>query len=214
MNPYGQGQWQQGGAAPSIFGALPSASTTTAPNPIADSVTFTFTNFKTTILNSTIVGPQGRTVYRVVTETTAPACTIFKDNESRNVAMVQWQPNASVEIRGVAAQQRVRDWLKLSPDQRCVGCSSDLPFHLSMSLPRDAMLMYMQCTAVGSWKSGVCNTLGRRCKDLFACVQLVSSRKLGLTRVAFFFHRCTRSTLLLLASSPASRACRMWWCST
>ncbi|KAI0760118.1 hypothetical protein C8Q74DRAFT_1220865 [Fomes fomentarius] len=117
MNPYGQGQWQQGGAAPSIFGALPSASTTTAPNPIADSVTFTFTNFKTTVLNSTIVGPQGRTVYRVVTEATAPACTIFKDNESRNVAMVQWQPNASVEIRGVAAQQRIRDWLKLSSDQ-------------------------------------------------------------------------------------------------
>ncbi|KAI0739067.1 hypothetical protein C8Q80DRAFT_1113006 [Daedaleopsis nitida] len=118
MNPYGQGQWQQGGSAPSIFGALPSVTTSTAAVAApADSVTFTFTNFKTTILNSTVIGPQQRTVYRVVTESTAPACTIFKDNESRNVAMVQWQPHASVEIRGVAAQQRVRDWLKLSADQ-------------------------------------------------------------------------------------------------
>ncbi|KAI0350875.1 hypothetical protein OH77DRAFT_997049 [Trametes cingulata] len=115
MNPYGQ--WQQGGAAPSIFGALPSLPATNPPTAMPDSVTFTFTNFKTTVLNSTILGPQQRTAYRVVTEPTAPACTIFKDNESRNVAMVQWQPHPTVEIRGVAAKQRVRDWLRLSSDQ-------------------------------------------------------------------------------------------------
>ncbi|KAI0656956.1 hypothetical protein C8Q70DRAFT_920493 [Cubamyces menziesii] len=116
MNPYAQ--WQQGGAAPSIFGALPSLPASNPPTAMPDSVTFTFTNFKTTILNSTVFGPQQRTAYRVVTEATAPACTIFKDNESRNVAMVQWQPHATVEIRGVAAKQRVRDWLRLSSDQR------------------------------------------------------------------------------------------------
>ena len=118
MNPYAQ--WQQGGAAPSIFGALPSLPASNPPTAMPDSVTFTFTNFKTTILNSTVFGPQQRTAYRVVTEATAPACTIFKDNESRNVAMVQWQPHATVEIRGVAAKQRVRDWLRLSSDQRYV----------------------------------------------------------------------------------------------
>ena len=116
MNPYGQ-QWQQGGAAPSIFGALPSAPMPRAPNAMqADSVTFSFTNFKTTILNSTILGPQGRTAFRVVTEPAQPACTIVKDNESRTVAMVHWQPAASLEIRGVASRQRVRDWLRLSSD--------------------------------------------------------------------------------------------------
>ncbi|KAI0764575.1 hypothetical protein BD413DRAFT_482276 [Trametes elegans] len=117
MNPYGQGQWQQGGAAPSIFGALPSAPATNPPSAMPDSVMFTFTNFKTTILNSTVLGPQQRTVYRVVTEATAPACTIFKDNESRNVAMVQWQPHVNIEIHNVAAKQRVRDWLRLASDQ-------------------------------------------------------------------------------------------------
>ncbi|OJT13163.1 hypothetical protein TRAPUB_10318 [Trametes pubescens] len=114
-NPYGQ--WQQGGAAPSVFGALPSAPASNPPSAMPNSVTFTFTNFKTTILNSTVLGPQQRTVYRVVTEPTAPACTIFKDNESRNAAMVQWQPHATVEVHGVAAKQRVRDWLRLASDQ-------------------------------------------------------------------------------------------------
>ncbi len=119
MNPYGQ-QWQQGGAAPSIFGALPSAPLPRAPSAMqADSVTFTFTNFKTTILNSTILGPQQRTVYRVVTEAAQPACTIVQDNERKTVAMVRWQqPSTTLEIRGVAAQQRVREWLRLSSDQR------------------------------------------------------------------------------------------------
>lgn len=118
MNPYGQ-QWQQGGAAPSIFGALPSLPVSQAPRAIqADSVTFSFTNFKTTILNSTVLGPQGRTAYRIITEPAQPACTIIKDNESKTVAMVQWQPAASLEVRGVTNRQRVRDWLRLSSDQR------------------------------------------------------------------------------------------------
>ncbi len=118
MNPYGQ-QWQQGGAAPSIFGALPSLPVSHAPRAMqSDSIMFSFTDFKTTILNCTVVGPQGRTAYRIITEPAQPACTIVKDNESKSVAMIQWQPAASLEVRGVTNRQRVRDWLRLSPDQR------------------------------------------------------------------------------------------------
>ncbi|RDX47236.1 hypothetical protein K466DRAFT_491022 [Polyporus arcularius HHB13444] len=117
MNPYGQ-QWQQGGAAPSIFGALPSLPVSHAPRAMqSDSIMFSFTDFKTTILNCTVVGPQGRTAYRIITEPAQPACTIVKDNESKSVAMIQWQPAASLEVRGVTNRQRVRDWLRLSPDQ-------------------------------------------------------------------------------------------------
>ena len=120
MNPYGQGwQGQQGGAAPSIFGALPSLPVSTSSRPLAsDTVTFQFANFKTTILNSTVYGPQQRTCYRIATENSAPTCTIFKDNESRNIAMIQWQPNAQLETRGSGSRVRVRDWLRLSSDQR------------------------------------------------------------------------------------------------
>ena len=120
MNPYGQGQWQQqGSGAPSIFGALPSAPAargSTALQP--DSVSFTLTNFKTTVLNATAYGPGQRTAYRVVTESASPACTVIQDNECRNVAMVRWGAHAHVEVRGIAAEQRVRDWLKLAQDQR------------------------------------------------------------------------------------------------
>ncbi|GJE85206.1 hypothetical protein PsYK624_012840 [Phanerochaete sordida] len=120
MNPYTQGfQQQNWGTAPSVFGALPSLPvTTTPPRSIQpDSVTFQFTQFNTTVLNCQVVGPQSRVAYRIVTEATTPSCTIWKDNESRNIAMVQWQPNATLEIRGVTPRQRIRDWLRLSPDQ-------------------------------------------------------------------------------------------------
>lgn len=135
MNPYTQGGWssrqsqqgQQGqqqnwGTAPSVFGALPSlpVSTTVPRSMQPDSVTFQFTNFNSTVLNCQVYGPQSRVAYRIVTEATTPSCTIWKDNESRNIAMVQWQPNATLEIRGVTPRQRIRDWLRLSPDQRFV----------------------------------------------------------------------------------------------
>lgn len=126
MNPYAQGGWsrpQPGYAVePSVFGALPSLPVTTAmPRSMQpDSVTFTFTNFNATVLNCAVLGPQQRVAYRIVTEASTPSCTIWKDTENRNIAMVQWQPNATLEIRGVTPRQRIREWLKLSPDQRFV----------------------------------------------------------------------------------------------
>lgn len=121
MNPFTQGGWGSGsGIAPSIFGALPTlpVSDSIPRSMQPDSVTFQLTNFNTTILNCSILGPQSRVAYRVVTDSGAPSSTIFKDNESRNVAMIQWQPNATLEIRGVTSRQRARDWLRLASDQR------------------------------------------------------------------------------------------------
>ncbi|KAI0696839.1 hypothetical protein BC835DRAFT_1271447 [Cytidiella melzeri] len=121
MNPYTQGGWAQQGSAtaPSVFGALPTLpmSTSMPRSMQPDSFTFQFTNFNATILNCSVLGPQSRVAYRVVTEPTTPSCTLWKDNESRVIAMVQWQPNAMLEIRGVTPRQRAREWLKLAPDQ-------------------------------------------------------------------------------------------------
>ncbi len=118
MNPYGQGWSQQSGGAPSIFGALPSLPVSNSSKPLqGDTTTFQFANFRSTILNSTVYGPQQRACYRIITENSAPSCTVFKDNESRNIAMIQWQPNAQVETRGANAKVRARDWLRLSSDQ-------------------------------------------------------------------------------------------------
>jgi hypothetical protein len=124
MNPYVQGGWAQQGSAttPSVFGALPSlAVTNSAPRSMqSDSFTFQFTQFKSTILNCSVLGPNTRGAYRIVTEPNAPSCTLWKDNESRVIAMVQWQPHAMLEIRGVTAKTRAREWLRLAPDQRFV----------------------------------------------------------------------------------------------
>lgn len=124
MNPYTQGGWAQNeyGNAPSVYGALPSlAVSPSAPRSMQpDSVTFQFTQFRTTVLNCSVVSPQSRVAYRVITEATTPSCTLWKDNEGRVVAMAQWQPNATLELRGVTPRQRVRDWLRLAPDQRFV----------------------------------------------------------------------------------------------
>ncbi|KAI0806246.1 hypothetical protein BC629DRAFT_1580696 [Irpex lacteus] len=121
MNPYTQGGWAQNeyGNAPSVYGALPSlAVSPSAPRSMQpDSVTFQFTQFRTTVLNCSVVSPQSRVAYRVITEATTPSCTLWKDNEGRVVAMAQWQPNATLELRGVTPRQRVRDWLRLAPDQ-------------------------------------------------------------------------------------------------
>ncbi|KAI0792318.1 hypothetical protein C8Q75DRAFT_804718 [Abortiporus biennis] len=118
MNPFGMWKQTADDAPPSIFGALPSLPNDSMPNCIQpDSVSFTFTSFNTTILNCSIVGPQNRVAYKVSTETSAPSCTILKDNESRSIAMIQWQPNATLEIRGVTPRQRVKEWLRLSSDR-------------------------------------------------------------------------------------------------
>lgn len=132
MNPYTAGGWSRNGgrgaqnpwgdgdaAPPSVFGALPSLPLSSIQSSMApESVSFQFTNFQSTILNCTVIGPQNRTVYRIVTAQSTPSCTIWKDNESRNIAMVQWQPTATLEIQGVTPRQRVREWLRLSSDRQ------------------------------------------------------------------------------------------------
>lgn len=125
MNPFTQGGWAPNGeyaTAPSVYGALPSlAVSASAPRSIQpDSVTFQFTHFRSTVLNCSVVSPQSRVAYCVVTEATTPSCTLWKDNEGRVIAKVQWQPTATLELRGVTQRQRVRDWLRLAPDHRFV----------------------------------------------------------------------------------------------
>lgn len=129
MNPFTQGGWSTGNShsagyawntddmPPSVFGALPSVSDE------FDNVTYQFTGFNSTILNCSVVGPQGQVAYRVVTESTAPSCTIVKDLGNRNIAMVQWQPHSTLEIYRITPQQRIKDWLRVSTDSSYVTTS-------------------------------------------------------------------------------------------
>ncbi|EIN08182.1 hypothetical protein PUNSTDRAFT_113777 [Punctularia strigosozonata HHB-11173 SS5] len=127
MNPYaswGAGQSNPWGSVPppSILGALPSLQTppmppgqrAATPNVLA----FHFTSFNPTIMNCTVVGPQSRTFFRVVSDpNSSPFCSIIREFEGRNVALVEWQQHPKVEIAGIADKQRVQTWLGLSSDR-------------------------------------------------------------------------------------------------
>lgn len=81
---------------------------------------YRFMSFNTTILNSTVKNPNSQVVYQVATGPSTPSITILRDTASRSVALIEWQPSISVEIRDVASKQRTRDWLKVSTDKRFV----------------------------------------------------------------------------------------------
>ncbi|TFK32345.1 hypothetical protein BDQ12DRAFT_617238 [Crucibulum laeve] len=103
--------WGGGAPPPSVFGALP------YPAASSNLVTFYFTSFSPDILNCSIVGPQGQTLYRVVTDNQMPGYTVIKNAEGRNISLIEWQAHPFIEIRGILPKQNVRNWLRLSPDR-------------------------------------------------------------------------------------------------
>jgi hypothetical protein len=127
MNPYaswGNGPSNSWGSVPppSILGALPSLqSPPLAPGQRQASpnvLSFHFTSFSPTIMNCTVVGPQSRTFYRIMSDPNgSPFCTIIREFEGQNVALIEWQPHPNVEIRGVAPKQRAQTWIGLSSDR-------------------------------------------------------------------------------------------------
>ncbi|KAJ7905900.1 hypothetical protein B0H13DRAFT_2508533, partial [Mycena leptocephala] len=118
-NPYTQG-WQStsqsraNNGRPSIFGALPF----TSPDPLPTFFSFRFTSFNPTILNCSVIGPQSRPYFRIMTDTPMPGVSVFQNSNGQNIALVQWHRHPEVELRNIVARQRVSEMLSLSPDQR------------------------------------------------------------------------------------------------
>lgn len=108
------------GPAPSIVGALPYPSSSSYPLPPADLITFTFTSLNPTILNCTVLGPHNRPYFQVVTDASMAGYTLFKDAESKNIALVEWQNTPLLEARGLLQKQKISNWLRLASDRRCV----------------------------------------------------------------------------------------------
>ncbi|KAF5389528.1 hypothetical protein D9757_004194 [Collybiopsis confluens] len=107
--------WDNNGYTPSTFGALPYAH----PPPPPDLVTFYITSFNPDILNSTVIGPNQQRYLRIVTDPQNPAYTIFQNPQGRSIALVEWQSERPLlEIRGVMSKGLIRDWLRLTSDQR------------------------------------------------------------------------------------------------
>ncbi|KAH9177776.1 hypothetical protein EDB89DRAFT_1438872 [Lactarius sanguifluus] len=135
FNPYVQG-WRMGnaqsgasawgsssGEAPSIFGALPGASSSSSRGqgnipPPPDATLFHITSFRPNILNATVVDTRGRSCYRIVTDPSQPHSTAYYDAHRRTVAVVDWSgARPSVEVPGLAPRQSICSWLRAMPDR-------------------------------------------------------------------------------------------------
>ncbi|KAJ7648717.1 hypothetical protein DFH06DRAFT_997054 [Mycena polygramma] len=120
FNPYAQGWGTQGSGQsrpsngrPSIFGALPF----TAPDTLPTFFSFRFTSFNPSILNCTVIGPQSRPYFRILTDTPMPGVTVFQNSNGSNIALIEWMRHPEVELRNIVARQRVSGMLSLSQDQ-------------------------------------------------------------------------------------------------
>ncbi|KAJ7455550.1 hypothetical protein FB451DRAFT_643425 [Mycena latifolia] len=133
MNPFMQG-WSAShtahnahplptwGTRPSVYGALPYHTGDPILQSDAALVTFTFTSFDATVLNSVLVGPDGRTYFYITTDPSAPKrerCTVVADSNRGRVGIVTWGAQPTVGIDELGWTLQTSHWLCLSPDQTC-----------------------------------------------------------------------------------------------
>ncbi|KAJ7278486.1 hypothetical protein C8J57DRAFT_1465567 [Mycena rebaudengoi] len=75
-------------------------------------ITFTFSSFDGTILNSALVGPDGRQRFFI---TTAADATVIENSRKKRVGAVVWQPHPRVEIH--SQKQSTAQWLAPASDR-------------------------------------------------------------------------------------------------
>ncbi|KAJ3717056.1 hypothetical protein C8R42DRAFT_588095 [Lentinula raphanica] len=121
VNPFSQAGWASssgghGSAPPSIFGALPFAS-----SPSASTIyKFRFTDLNPDILDCTVVGPSSVPYFRVTNNSPSPNFTLFQNREGKSIAVIEWRDSTGpvVEIRDIVRKQFVATWLQLSSDRQ------------------------------------------------------------------------------------------------
>ncbi|KAJ7454633.1 hypothetical protein B0H11DRAFT_1740370 [Mycena galericulata] len=129
-NPYAQGGWKNeanttAGTSgnptlpqPSIFGALP------YPTQASSSMllSFRFTSFNPTLLDSIVMGPRSQAYFRATTDAPTVGFTVVHNSANQPMIMIEWSEEPIVEVRGIIPKQYTSKWLALSPDKRCVCC--------------------------------------------------------------------------------------------
>ncbi|KAJ7698251.1 hypothetical protein B0H17DRAFT_927537 [Mycena rosella] len=116
LNPYSTWSNSNGSraapGAPVLHGVLPFAGPASASN----LVSFYFTAFNPTILNSTVIGRNTHPYYKVTTDASLPGYSAVKNPDGKVIALVEWKDRPLVEVRNVFSKRRVSDWLALAPD--------------------------------------------------------------------------------------------------
>ncbi|KAJ8473353.1 hypothetical protein ONZ45_g16326 [Pleurotus djamor] len=99
-----------GGSVPSVFGALPFSGPAWTPAIIY----FRFNFASTSILNSTVTGPDQQPYFHITTDNPRPGFTFFHNAQNSPVVVIEWQSHPIVEIRDMVPKQLVSNWLELS----------------------------------------------------------------------------------------------------
>lgn len=114
MNPFAEWSTRSSDSSPSVFGALPTIPIApTLPVFITDSLVLRF-SASNNVLNCVLLGPQNRTLFSI---SSSGSRTSFRNVESAVFAVVDFAPDATLEVQGFTPRQRVRDWLRLTSDQ-------------------------------------------------------------------------------------------------
>ncbi|KAJ6570845.1 hypothetical protein DFH09DRAFT_916822 [Mycena vulgaris] len=124
FNPYAQGGWTNAGNSnasssrgvpqPSIFGALPYPTPVSAPTYMS----FRFTSFSPTILDSAVTGPKSRTYFRVKTDSPTVGFTVAHNSANQPMIIIEWLKHPVIEIRDILSKRQTSHWMALSPDKR------------------------------------------------------------------------------------------------
>ncbi|KXN91656.1 hypothetical protein AN958_12508 [Leucoagaricus sp. SymC.cos] len=128
-NPYAQGGWYNPAnpqsintersanthaAQPSILGALPYPSPSSAPQHLV----FHFAYSTTSILDCSVYGPASKKYIEVISDFhKTPHLTSLRKWDGSCLAVIEWQHRPVVEIPGVLPRQHVARWMPLSPTQ-------------------------------------------------------------------------------------------------
>ncbi|KAJ7732037.1 hypothetical protein B0H16DRAFT_1861238 [Mycena metata] len=118
MNPFAHG-WNAPGSSgntvpqPSIFGALPYPTRSTS----AMFMSFVFTSFAPTILDSTVVGPKSKIYFRVRTDVPTVGFTIIHNSANQPMIIIEWLQHPVIEIRDILSKRETASWLPLSADK-------------------------------------------------------------------------------------------------
>ncbi|KAJ7079650.1 hypothetical protein C8R43DRAFT_910070 [Mycena crocata] len=125
FNPYAQGGWPNTGnphastsgtvPQPSILGALPYPNSDRGFS--ATWMSFRFTSFSPTILDSTVLGPLSRTYFRVHTDVPTVGFTVINNAMDQPMIIIEWARHPIIEIRDIISKRQVSQWLQLSPDK-------------------------------------------------------------------------------------------------
>ncbi|KAJ7464008.1 hypothetical protein FB451DRAFT_1403387 [Mycena latifolia] len=89
-------------------------------------MSFRFTSFSPTILDSAVTGPKSWTYFRIATDTPTVGFTVVHNMVNEPVIIIEWSKHPIIEIRDIMSTKRQTSrWLGMSPDKGALALDND-----------------------------------------------------------------------------------------